>query len=173
MLSISRTEANSPDNEGGTGQTGIRNVIEMPPIVPVQYHDGKWGEKGDYPQSEQGSNPIQQLKYMDLISRNNYILMNIGADVHLTDDLTTTVRANYQNNSAKSTDVRKAGLRDYSPESSGNQPTSTMPLRPDGQTRTILPTTRSSSTTNSSRHSLSARLGTPTTTRTPTKETRT
>lgn len=45
MLSISRTEANSPDNEGGTGQTGIRNVIEMPPIVPVQYPDGKWGEK--------------------------------------------------------------------------------------------------------------------------------
>ena len=121
MLSISRTEANSPDNEGGTGQTGIRNVIEMPPIVPVQYPDGKWGEKGDYPQSEQGSNPVQQLKYMDLISRNNYILMNIGADVHLTDDLTLTVRANYQNNSAKSTDVRKAGLRDYSPESSGNQ----------------------------------------------------
>lgn len=121
MVSVSQTEANSPDNEGGMGQTGIRNVIEMPPIVPVRYPDGTWGEKGDYPQSEQGSNPVQQLQYMNIISRNNYILMNVGADVHFTKDLTMTVRANYQNNSAKNTDVRMAGLRDYSPASSGNQ----------------------------------------------------
>lgn len=119
MVSVSQTEANSPDNEGGMGQTGIRNVIEMPPIVPVRYPDGTWGEKGDYPQSEQGSNPVQQLQYMNIISRNNYILMNVGADVHFTKDLTMTVRANYQNNSAKNTDVRMAGLRDYSPASSG------------------------------------------------------
>lgn len=121
MVSVSQTEANSPDNEGGMGQTGIRNVIEMPPIVPVRYPDGTWGEKGDYPQSEQGSNPVQQLQYMNIISRNNYILMNVGADVRFTKDLTMTVRANYQNNSAKNTDVRMAGLRDYSPASSGNQ----------------------------------------------------
>lgn len=121
MVSLSNTEANSPDNEGGMGQTGIRNVVEMPPIVPVKYPDGTWGEKGDYPQSEAGSNPVQQLEYLNNVSYNNYLLMNVGADVHFTDDLTLTVRANYQNSSSKATDVRKAGIRDYSPESTGNQ----------------------------------------------------
>ena len=121
MAALSNTEANSPDNEGGMGQTGIRNVIEMPPIVPVKYPDGTWGEKGDYPQSEAGSNPVNQLEYLDNISYNNYLLLNVGADIHFTKDLTLTVKANYQNNSSKATDVRKAGIRDYSPASSGNQ----------------------------------------------------
>lgn len=121
MISMSQTVANSPDNEGSMGQSATRNIIEMPPIVPVKYPDGTWGEKGDYPQSEQGSNPVHQLEYMNNISRNNYFLVNVGADVHFTKDLTLTVRANYQNNSTKYTDVRKAGLKDYSPTSSGNQ----------------------------------------------------
>lgn len=37
----------SNDMEGGFGQGPIRNMLEMPPIVPVKYDDGTWGRKND------------------------------------------------------------------------------------------------------------------------------
>ena len=120
MISLASTESNGADQEGSMAQGGMRNIIEMPSIVPVQYPDGTWGQKQDYPQSEVASNPVQQLEYLSMVSRNNYILMNVGADVHITKNLTFTARANFQNNSYKYTDVRKAGLQNWSLDSSGN-----------------------------------------------------
>ena len=112
MVSYSKTESNSADQEGTMQQGAVRNTYEMPPVVPVKYPDGTWGAKQDYPLSETASNPVHQLNAWKQINRRNYFLGNIGLDFHLLDGLTFTVKGNYQTTNSKDTDFRIAGMAD-------------------------------------------------------------
>ncbi len=121
MVSYSKTESNSADQEGTMQQGAVRNTYEMPPVVPVKYPDGTWGAKQDYPLSETASNPVHQLNAWKQINRRNYFLGNIGLDFHLLEGLTFTVKGNYQTTNSKDTDFRIAGMADWSKSDSGTQ----------------------------------------------------
>ena len=121
MVAYSQTENNTADQEGTMMQGAIRNSYEMPPVVPVQYPDGTWGAKQDYPLSEVASNPIHQLNSWKLINHANYFLANMGLDFHLLKGLTFTVKGNFQSNNFKNTDFRIAGMSDWSKAESGTQ----------------------------------------------------
>ena len=120
MAVVGMNEQNASDNENSMNQGAIRNIMEMLPIVPVQYPDGTWGRKDDYPLGETASNPIHQLTYIDNLTRNNYALANIGLDFHIIDGLTFSVKGNYQINNYKNTYFVKAGLVNYSEAGQGN-----------------------------------------------------
>ncbi len=120
LANAGNSSSNNADNEGTMFQGALRNMIEMPPIVPVKYEDGTWGSKSDYPLGEEADNPVKQLQMMQDISRVNYLLMNLSLNFHLTKDLTLTVKGDYQNQNNKNTHFAEAGIKGYSENAQGN-----------------------------------------------------
>ena len=107
------------DAENGLNQGALRNMIEMPPIVPVQYEDGTWGRKHDYPNGENAENPIKLMQERKDIQSKTYILMNAAANIHFTKHLTLTVKGDYQVINQKNLSYAKAGLYDYTENNGG------------------------------------------------------
>ena len=95
------TSANNSDSENGMGQGALRNMMEMPPIVPVKYEDGTWGRKHDYPLGEEAENPLRLMENVFNIQKNNYFVMSLTANMKLYKDLTLTVKGDYQMNNGK------------------------------------------------------------------------
>ena len=120
LASAGNDSTNGADNEGTMYQGALRNMVEMPPLVPVQYEDGTWGKKSDYPLGEEADNPVKQLTMMQDIKKNNYLLMNLSLDFHITKDLTLTVKGDYQNKNYKATHFAEAGISGYSENAQGN-----------------------------------------------------
>ena len=95
------TQANNSDSENGMGQGALRNMMEMPPIVPVRYEDGTWGRKDDVPLGEVAENPLRLMQSVFNIQKNNYFVMSLTANMKLYKDLTLTVKGDYQMNNGK------------------------------------------------------------------------
>lgn len=96
------TESNNADSENGFGQGSLRNMMEMPPIVPVKYEDGTWGRKHDYPLGEEAENPLRLMESVHKKQKNNFMVMSLTANFKLCKDLTLTVKGDYQTNNGKS-----------------------------------------------------------------------
>lgn len=109
----------STDDENGFGQGALRNMIEMPPIVPVRYEDGTWGRKHDYPNGENGESPLKLMQEKRNVQKQTYFVMNAAANIHFTKDLTLTVKGDYQINNNKDVSYAKAGLFDYTENNGG------------------------------------------------------
>lgn len=109
----------STDDENGFGQGALRNMIEMPPIVPVRYEDGTWGRKHDYPNGENGESPLKLMQEKRNVQKQTYFVMNAAANIHFTKDLTLTVKGDYQINNNKGLSYAKAGLFDYTENNGG------------------------------------------------------
>ena len=109
----------SNDMEGGFGQGPIRNMLEMPPIVPVKYDDGTWGRKNDYPLGEVAENPIRLLRDQKKIAENDYAIFNMIANLKLTKKLTLTVKGDYSMTNHRDLSYAKAGLLDVSENNGG------------------------------------------------------
>ena len=107
------------DMEGGFGQGPIRNMIEMPPIVPVKYEDGTWGRKNDYPLGEAGENPILLLRDQKKIWDDNFTVFNMIANIDITKNLTLTVKGDMQTTNRRNLNYAKAGLLDVSENNGG------------------------------------------------------
>lgn len=107
------------DMEGGFGQGPIRNMIEMPPIVPVQYEDGTWGRKSDYPLGESGENPIRLLQDQKNIWDENFTVFNLIATLRLSKNLQFTAKGDMQTANKRNITYAKAGLLDVSENNNG------------------------------------------------------
>jgi TonB-linked SusC/RagA family outer membrane protein len=107
------------DMEGGFGQGPIRNMIEMPPIVPVQYEDGTWGRKSDYPLGESGENPIRLLQDQKNIWDENFTVFNLIATLKLSKNLQFTAKGDMQTANKRNITYAKAGLLDVSENNNG------------------------------------------------------
>ncbi|MGQ8335006.1 TonB-dependent receptor [Sunxiuqinia sp. A32] len=109
----------SNDMEGGFGQGPIRNMIEMPPIVPVQYEDGTWGRKSDYPLGESGESPIRLLQNQKNIQERNFTVFNLVSTFKLHDNLYFTAKGDMQTTNGRNIRYAKAGLLDVSETNNG------------------------------------------------------
>lgn len=107
------------DMEGGFGQGPIRNMLEMPPIVPVKYDDGTWGRKNDYPLGEVAENPIRLLQEQKKITESDFAVFNLIANIKLTQKLTFTAKGDYQMTNRRNLSYAKAGLLDVSENNGG------------------------------------------------------
>ncbi|WP_166648043.1 TonB-dependent receptor [Hymenobacter sp. UV11] len=83
--------ANIEDRLGNrfTGGNNIpRMMIEMIPIVPIQYADGTYGKRQDYPDMESGDNPVAISREDTEITRNQTFSGNFYALGTITPSLT-------------------------------------------------------------------------------------
>jgi TonB-linked SusC/RagA family outer membrane protein len=119
MATLGNQEGNNNDMEGSFNQGAVRNMIEMPPIVPVQYEDGTWGRKHDYPLSETAENPLLLLQNRKSEWKSNFSLFSLSATLNLTKKLTFTTQGNYQMVNRKEMSYAKAGLFDVSINNGG------------------------------------------------------
>ncbi len=116
---VGSQKGNNNDMENSFGQGAIRNMIEMPPIVPVKYEDGTWGRKGDYRFSEEGENPLLVLRDRRDEWKSNFSLFSLNSVINLTQKLSLTLQGDYQQNNRKSMSYAKAGLLDISENNGG------------------------------------------------------
>ncbi|MFV0591013.1 MAG: TonB-dependent receptor [Draconibacterium sp.] len=107
------------DMEGGFGQGPIRNMIEMPPIVPIKYEDGTWGRKNDYPLGETAENPILLLQEQKKIWDENFSVFNLITTFKLSKNLNFTAKGDMQTTNARNINYAKAGLLDVSETNNG------------------------------------------------------
>lgn len=119
VATIGSQKGNNNDMEGSFNQGAVRNMIEMPPIVPVQYEDGTWGRKHDYPLSETAENPLLLLRDRKSEWKSNFSLFSLNATVNLTKKLTFTTQGDYQMTNRKEMSYAKAGLFDVSENNGG------------------------------------------------------
>ncbi|MGI4735344.1 MAG: SusC/RagA family TonB-linked outer membrane protein [Janthinobacterium lividum] len=78
--------ANIEDRLGNrfTGGNNIpRMMIEMIPIVPIQYADGTYGKRQDYPDMESGDNPVAIAREDTEITRNQTFSGNFYANANI------------------------------------------------------------------------------------------
>lgn len=116
---VGSQKGNNNDMEGSFNQGALRNMIEMPPIVPVTYDDGTWGRKHDYPLSETAENPILLLRDRKNEWKSNFSVFSLSATVDLTKKLSLTVQGDYQQANRKEMSYAKAGLFDVSEKNGG------------------------------------------------------
>ncbi len=116
---VGSQKGNNNDMESSFGQGAIRNMIEMPPIVPVKYEDGTWGRKGDYKFSEEGENPLLLLRDRRDEWKSNFSVFSLNSILDLTRKLTLTVQGDYQQSNRKGMSYAKAGLLDVSENNGG------------------------------------------------------
>ncbi|MDR2448493.1 MAG: TonB-dependent receptor [Prevotellaceae bacterium] len=119
LATIGNQEGNNNDMEGSFNQGPLRNMYEMPPIVPVKYEDGEWGRKHDYPLSEEAENPLLLLQNRKNEWKSNFALFSLNATLNLTKKLTFTAQGDYQVTNRKEMSYAKAGLFDVSINNNG------------------------------------------------------
>ncbi|MDR1171265.1 MAG: TonB-dependent receptor [Bacteroidales bacterium] len=119
LASVGNQEGNNNDEEGSFYQRPVRNMAEMPPIVPVQYEDGTWGRKHDVPLGEEGENPLLVLRDKKNEWKSNFAVFSLNATLNLTKKLTFTAQGDYQMANRKEMSYAKAGLLDVSANNGG------------------------------------------------------
>jgi TonB-linked SusC/RagA family outer membrane protein len=119
LATAGNQEGNNNDAEGSFYQRPVRNMAEMPPIVPVQYEDGTWGRKHDVPLGEEGENPLLVLQDKKDEWKSNFTLFSLNAILNLTKKLTFTAQGDYQMTNRKEMSYAKAGLFDVSANNGG------------------------------------------------------
>jgi TonB-linked SusC/RagA family outer membrane protein len=119
LATVGNQEGNNNDMEGSFNQGPVRNMYEMPPIVPVKYEDGTWGRKHDYPLSEEAENPLLLLQNRKNEWESNFSLFSLNATLNLTKKLTFTAQGDYQATNRKEMSYAKAGLFDVSLNNGG------------------------------------------------------
>ena len=119
MATAGSQKGNNNDMEGSFNQGAVRNMNEMPPIVPIRYDDGTWGRKQDYPLSETAENPLLLLKNRKNEWKSTFSLFSLKAILDLTKKLSFTTQGNYQASYRKGMSYAKAGLFDVSENNGG------------------------------------------------------
>ncbi|RYZ96673.1 MAG: SusC/RagA family TonB-linked outer membrane protein, partial [Sphingobacteriaceae bacterium] len=71
----------------GLGLSGIRELYEFSPLLPVQYADGKFSRKGDFPGLEQSENPTKLFNDIKNTNGRTFSLANFNATFHISSKL--------------------------------------------------------------------------------------
>lgn len=116
---VGSQKGNNNDMESSFSQGALRNMIEMPPIVPIQYEDGSWGRKGDYKYSEEGENPLLLIRDRKDEWKSNFSVFSLNTTIDLTKKISLTLQGDYQQNNKKTMSYAKAGLLDVSENNGG------------------------------------------------------
>ncbi len=119
VATVGNRSGNNNDMEGSFNQGALRNMIEMPSIVPVHYEDGTWGRKHDFPLSENAENPLLVVRDRKNEWKSNFSLFSLNATIDFTKKLSFTAQGDYQATNRKEMSYAKAGLFDISENNGG------------------------------------------------------
>jgi TonB-linked SusC/RagA family outer membrane protein len=69
------------------GLNAVRQIYEFLPFLPVQYADGTYSRKGDYPGAEDSENPVRLMREVKSVAGRTYTMGNLLATVRFSDKL--------------------------------------------------------------------------------------
>lgn len=93
MLNVGSNNARKSENNIS------RYALEGLPFLPVQYEDGTYSRKGDYPGAEDCENPVKILKERKNMEKNQYTLANVIGTFKITPWLKLTTSFSRQDGS--------------------------------------------------------------------------
>lgn len=93
MLNVGSSNARNSENAIS------RYTLEALPFLPIQYEDGTYSRKGDYPGAEDTENPVRILKERKNIDKNQYTLANVIGTFKITSWLKLTTSFSRQDGS--------------------------------------------------------------------------
>lgn len=93
MLNVGSNNARKSENNIS------RYALEGLPFMPVQYEDGTYSRKGDYPGAEDCENPVKILKERKNMEKNQYTLANVIGTFKITPWLKLTTSFSRQDGS--------------------------------------------------------------------------
>ena len=93
MLNVGSSNARNSENAIS------RYTLEALPFLPVQYEDGTYSRKGDYPGAEDTENPVRILKERKNIDKKQYTLANVIGTFKITSWLKLTTSFSRQDGS--------------------------------------------------------------------------
>ncbi|MDR0509742.1 MAG: TonB-dependent receptor [Rikenellaceae bacterium] len=112
IATIGQQKGNDNAAENSMNQRPIRNMMEMPPIIPVQYEDGTWGRKDDYPLGEEAENPLRMLQETKNLWNTDFGVFNLTATLDLTKKLAFTAQGGLNLRNRKTMEFSKSGMVD-------------------------------------------------------------
>lgn len=83
------------------GLNAVRQIYEFLPFLPVQYADGTYSRKGDYPGAEDSENPVRLMREVKSVAGKTYTMGNLvttirlNSKLHITAGLSGQTGANY------------------------------------------------------------------------------
>lgn len=79
------------------GLNAVRQIYEFLPFFPVQYADGTYSRKGDYPGAEDSENPVRLMNEVKSVAGRTYTMGNLLATIDLGAHLHFTAGISGQN----------------------------------------------------------------------------
>ncbi len=111
-LKLGYVMVGSSSNSNDINGSIFHNMFGAPPIVPVRYHDGSYGDPADYALGQAISNPQINLDFYNQKSRNYRVTGNVHAEINFLQHFTfkTSFGGEYG----------QGEVRNYQPEYFGN-----------------------------------------------------
>lgn len=101
------------------GLNAVRQIYEFLPFLPVQYADGTYSRKGDYPGAEDSENPVRLMREVKSVAGRTNTMGNLQASFRLNSQLSLTAGLSGTTGSSYSLYFAGRDIRGYSDTQQG------------------------------------------------------
>ena len=101
------------------GLNAVRQIYEFLPFLPVQYADGTYSRKGDYPGAEDSENPVRLMREVKSVAGRTYTMGNLVTTIRLNSNLHITAGLSGQTGTTYNLYYSGRDIRGYSDTQQG------------------------------------------------------
>ncbi|SEW53767.1 TonB-dependent receptor [Chitinophaga arvensicola] len=101
------------------GLNAVRQIYEFLPFLPVQYADGTYSRKGDYPGAEDSENPVRLMREVKSVAGRTYTMGNLVTTIRLNSKLHITAGLSGQTGATYNLYYSGRDIRGYSDTQQG------------------------------------------------------
>ncbi len=101
------------------GLNAVRQIYEFLPFFPVQYADGSYTRKGDYPGAEDSENPVRLMREVKSVAGRTYTMGNLLATFYLGNKVQFTAGLSGQTGASYNLYYSGRDIRGYSDTQQG------------------------------------------------------
>lgn len=101
------------------GLNAVRQIYEFLPFLPVQYADGTYSRKGDYPGAEDSENPVRLMREVKSVAGKTYTMGNLVTTIRLNSKLHITAGLSGQTGATYNLYYSGRDIRGYSDTQQG------------------------------------------------------
>lgn len=101
------------------GLNAVRQIYEFLPFLPVQYADGTYSRKGDYPGAEESENPVRLMREVKSVAGKTYTMGNLVTTIRLNSKLHITAGLSGQTGATYNLYYSGRDIRGYSDTQQG------------------------------------------------------
>jgi TonB-dependent starch-binding outer membrane protein SusC len=101
------------------GLNAVRQIYEFLPFLPVQYADGTYSRKGDYPGAEESENPVRLMREVKSVAGRTYTMGNLVTTIRLNSKLNITAGLSGQTGTTYNLYYSGRDIRGYSDTQQG------------------------------------------------------